>query len=79
MEERLRDLERERDRLLCRRIPLGTASPTAFAQKALTALRPLGLGSSELWGLFGGGGGGGGEVTKVVTFGLHIMLLLGGL
>ena len=58
-------------------MPLGTASPTAFAQKALTELRPLGLGSSELGGLFGGGGGGG--VTKVATFGLHMMLLLGGL
>ena len=59
-------------------MPLGTASPTAFAQKALTELRPLGLGSSELGGLFGGGGGGGGDVTKVATFGLHITLLLGG-
>ena len=58
-------------------MPLGTASPTAFAQKALTELRPLGLGSSELGGLVGGGGGGG--VTKVATFGLHMMLLLGGL
>ena len=28
---------------------------------------------------FGGGGGGGGDVTKVATFGLHMMLLLGGL
>ena len=79
MEERLRDLERERDRLLCRRVPLGTASPTAFAQKALTELRPLGLGSSELGELFRGGGSGGGELAKVATFRLHIMLLLGGL
>ena len=54
-------------------------SPTAFAQNALTELRPLGLGSSELGGLFGGGGGGGGGVTKVATFGLHAMLLVGGL
>ena len=36
---------------------LGAASPTAFAQHALTEVRPLGLGSSELTGLFGGGGG----------------------
>ena len=51
-------------------MPLGTASPTAFAQKALTELRPLGLGSSELGGLFGGCGGGGGDVTRVATLGL---------
>ena len=60
-------------------MPLGATSPTAFAQNALTELRPLGLGSSELGGLFGGGGGGGGGVTKVATFGLHAMLLVGGL
>ena len=59
-------------------MPLGPASPTALAQKSLTELRPLGLGSSELGGLFGGGGGGGG-VTKVATFGLHTMLFLKGL
>ena len=63
LNKKLLDLERDRDRLLCRRMPLGAASPTAFAQNALTELRPLGLGSSELGGLFGGGGGGGGGVT----------------
>ena len=46
---------------------MGAASPTAFALKTLTELRPLGLESSELGGLFGGGGGGGRGVTKVYS------------
>ena len=58
---------------------LGTACPTALAQKALTELRPLGRGCSEVGGLFGEGVGGGGGVTKVATSGLQPTLRLGGL